>query len=197
MTIALALTLSRILMGPLFLILYIYHQELGINLSSLPFLLLFIVGISELSDLFDGLFARRYNQVTELGKVLDPMADSMFRLCVLMAFTQGIVQLPLILVAVFFFRDTIISTLRTICALRGVALAARLSGKVKAVIQASIGFFILILMLAFTQGYLNLHSLQTISFYSVLVGAIYTVYSGVEYLVAHRRYISKALNLYA
>lgn len=192
LSIPLLLTLSRILLGPLFLVLYLYYQQLGIAFTIVPLLLLGLVAISELSDLFDGRFARRYNQVTELGKVLDPMADSLFRLCVLLAFTQGIVQLPLLLVLVFFFRDMIISTLRTVCALKGVALAARMSGKVKAVVQASVGTFIILLMCAHVFGYVNISLLRTISFYSVLVGAIYTVYSGVEYLLAHRRIIKKA-----
>ncbi len=192
MSIPLLLTLSRILLGPLFLVLYLYYRELGIPFTALPLVLLVLIAISELSDLFDGRFARRYNQVTELGKVLDPMADSLFRLCVLFAFTQGVVQLPLLLVLVFFFRDMIISTLRTVCALKGVALAARMSGKVKAVIQASIGTFILLLMCAYALGYLNLSVLRIVSFYSALVGALYTVYSGIEYLFAHRAVIRKA-----
>src|SRR5205085_953924 len=102
---------------------------------ALPFVLLALVIVAELTDLFDGMAARRRNQVTELGKILDPMADSIFRLSVFLAFTQGIVALPLWLVLLFFYRDSIISMLRTICALRGFTLAARFSGKVKAVVQ--------------------------------------------------------------
>ncbi len=196
MSIALALTLSRIFLGPIFVIVYLYHQQLGISLQWLPTMLISLAGISELSDFFDGAVARKMNKVTELGKILDPMADSVFRLSVLLAFTQGIVQIPLLLVCVFFYRDTIISTLRTVCALRGFTLAARMSGKIKAVIQATIGFFIMILMIPYSTGHLDLASLQTISFYSVLVGAIYTTCSGIEYLIANRSYIMRALDLF-
>ncbi len=195
MSSALALTLSRVLLGPVFLIVYLYYQDLGIKLQWLPYALLFLAAISELSDLFDGRLARRHNKVTDLGKLLDPMADSIFRLSVLLAFTQGLIQLPLLLVCVFFYRDMIISTLRTLCALRGFALAARLSGKIKAVIQAVIGFFILILMIPYSQGCLDLTVLQEISFYSVSVGAVYTVYSGLEYIYANRKYIKRALGI--
>ena len=141
---ALLLTLSRILLGPVFLIVYLYYQDLGIALPWLPYVLLGLAVLSELSDLFDGRLARRHNKVTDLGKLLDPMADSIFRFSVLLAFTQGFIQLPILLVCVFFYRDAIISTLRTVCALRCFALAARMSGKIKAVIQAVVGFFILL-----------------------------------------------------
>jgi CDP-diacylglycerol--glycerol-3-phosphate 3-phosphatidyltransferase len=194
-SLALLLTLSRILLGPVFLVVYLYSQELGISLAWLPYILLFLAALSELSDLFDGVLARKHNKVTDLGKLLDPMADSIFRLSVLLAFTQGVIQLPILLVCVFFYRDTIISTLRTLCALRGFALAARLSGKIKAVIQATVVFFILILMIPYSMGCLDIASLRQMSFYAVLVTAIYTLYSGSEYVFANRAYIKKALKL--
>lgn len=193
MSSALLLTLSRILLGPLFLVVFLYYPAFGISLFWLPYILLLLAGLSELSDLFDGALARKHNKVTDLGKLLDPMADSIFRLSVLLAFTQGMIQLPLILVCIFFYRDTIISTLRTLCALRGFALAARLSGKIKAVIQAAVIFFILILMIPYSMGCLDVELLQAMSFYSVLISVIYTLYSGMEYVFANRKYIQKAL----
>jgi len=192
-SVPLLLTLSRILLGPIFLVVYLYYQQLGITLGLLPYILLGLTALSELSDVFDGALARKHNKVTELGKLLDPMADSIFRLSVLLAFTQGIIQLPILLVCVFFYRDAIISTLRTVCALRGIALAARLSGKIKAVMQAAVGFFILILMIPYSLNSLDLELLREISFYSVLVVAVYTLFSGTEYFIAHRSHIKKAL----
>ena len=189
------LTLSRILLGPIFLVVYLYYQQLGISLLWLPYLLIFLAGVSELSDMFDGAMARKHNKVTDLGKLLDPMADSIFRLSVLLAFTQGIIQITLLLVCIFFYRDTIISTLRTLCALRGFALAARLSGKIKAVIQATVIFFILILMIPYSLGCLDVQLLRAVSFYGVLIAAIYTLYSGTEYVLANRKYIKKALGI--
>jgi CDP-diacylglycerol--glycerol-3-phosphate 3-phosphatidyltransferase len=193
-SIALCFTLLRLLLSPIFLIVYLYYQEMGMSLILLPYILLLLMGLSELSDLFDGFFARKKNQVTELGKILDPMADSIFRLSVFFTFTQGFVKLPLLLVLFFFYRDSIISTLRTVCALRGVALAARLSGKIKAVLQAVVAFFILILMIPYSLGVLDLQTFQKMSLFSVLIACIYTVYSGIEYIYANQFYIKKALN---
>lgn len=193
LSVPLLLTLSRILLGPIFVVVYLYYQELGITMGMLPYILLLLAAISEVSDIFDGALARKHNKVTELGKLLDPMADSIFRLSVLLAFTQEVIQIPVLLICVFFYRDTVIGTLRTVCALRGYALAARLSGKIKAVIQAAVIFFILIMLIPYSMGCLDVQVLKAMSFYSVLIAAIYTLYSGTEYIIANRAYIKKAI----
>lgn len=188
----LILTISRIFISPIFLIFYLKYQQIGISLIALPFLLIFLLVLSELSDFFDGFLARKFNLVTELGKILDPMADSITRLTILLTFTQGFIRLPLLLVFVFVYRDAMISTLRTVCAFRGVTLAARMSGKVKAVLQAISIFAILILMVPYSYGALSLTQLQDISFLIILAAAIYTLFSGGEYIYANRFYIKQA-----
>ncbi len=193
MSLALYLTSVRIVISPIFVITYLYHDEIGITLKLLPYLLIALLGISEISDLLDGFVARRTNQVTDLGKLLDPMADSIFRLSVFLAFTQGFIQLPLILVLLFLYRDSTISTLRILCALRGLTLAARLSGKIKAVIQAVSALTILLLMIPYSLGLLELKTLKLISVFIVGTAAIYTLYSGIEYIYSNRNFIKKAL----
>lgn len=193
MSIPFYLTLVRIVLSPVFLIFYLYHNNMGISGEALPYILLILLSICELTDFFDGFFARRHNKVTDLGKVLDPMADSIFRLSVFFTLTQGVVQLPMLLVLVFFFRDSIVGTLRTLCALRGVALAARMSGKIKAVVQAATAYFILILMIPYSMGCLDLLAFQQMSFYTAFIAAVYTLISGIEYIYANKTYIKKAL----
>lgn len=192
MKLPLFLTIGRIFISPIFLIFYLNYKYLGISLHSLPFVLLFLLVLSELSDFLDGYLARKYNTVTELGKILDPMADSITRLTILLTFTQGFVRLPLLLVFVFIYRDTMISTLRTLCALKGVALAARTSGKIKAILQGLAIFLIIILMIPYAWGRLPLAQLQDISFYIITAAAIYTLFSGGEYLWTNRLYIKQA-----
>lgn len=174
---------------------YINHETFGISSLSLPYVLLFLLGVSEMSDAFDGYIARRYNQVTDLGKLLDPMADSIYRMSVFLTFTQAPVNLPMALIFVFFYRDSVVSTLRTICALKGFALAARTSGKIKAVVQAVAAFLILVLMIPQSLGYITLETLQSASTWIVSVAAIYTVFSGCDYIYANRFYIRKLLTL--
>ena len=61
---------------------YLEHDLIGVSMIVLPYILLFLLGVSELSDAFDGYVARRMHQVTDLGKILDPMADSIYRISV-------------------------------------------------------------------------------------------------------------------
>lgn len=186
------LTLLRIFVSPVFLVLYLSWESLGIELQMLPWILLSILIISEISDAMDGYFARKYNQVSDLGKILDPMADSLYRISVFLTFTLPPVSLPLLLIFIFIYRDSVISTLRTICALRGIALAARMSGKVKAVVQGISAIGIVLLMIPYTFGHLSLHHLQQASFSLCSIAAVYTLYSGVDYFLANWPFIYKA-----
>lgn len=174
---------------------YIEHDSFGIDQRILPYVLLGLIGISELSDAFDGHLARKYNQVTDLGKILDPMADSIARISVFMTFTLEPVRLPMILVFIFLYRDSVVSTLRTICAFRGFALAARLSGKIKAVIQAVAAFMVLLLMIPHSMGLLTTESLHNLGTFIVSLAAIYTVFSGFDYIYANWHFIAKFLYL--
>jgi CDP-diacylglycerol--glycerol-3-phosphate 3-phosphatidyltransferase len=193
MGIANYLTFIRIFISPIFMFIYLEHELLGISMQLLPFILLFLLSVSELSDAFDGFFARKFHQVTDLGKVLDPMADSIYRISVFLTFTRPPVNLPLLLVFIFLYRDSVISTLRTICALKGFALAARASGKVKAIIQATSAIIILIMMAFFGFSLVSERVLHSSAVIVTSIAVFYAVYSGVEYLIANREYVLRLL----
>lgn len=193
MNIANCLTFIRIFISPIFFLVYVEHAFLGISEILLPYVLLFLFGVSELSDAFDGYLARKYNQVTEFGKIFDPMADSIYRISIFLTFTQEPVSLPLPLIFIFIYRDSVISTLRTICALKGFALAARTSGKIKAVIQALAAFIVLLLMIPHALHEITTETLQRFSTLVVGIAACYTLFSGVDYLLSNRFYIRKIL----
>jgi CDP-diacylglycerol--glycerol-3-phosphate 3-phosphatidyltransferase len=175
------------------LFVYLEYETFNISLITLPYVLLFLLGVSELSDACDGYFARKYNEVTDLGKILDPMADSIYRISVFLTFTLPPIRLPMILIFIFLYRDSVISTLRTICALRGFALAARPSGKIKAVIQAFSAFIILLLLIPYSLGHLTENMLHSISTMIVAVASIYSLFSGIDYIYANRHYVLKLL----
>jgi CDP-diacylglycerol--glycerol-3-phosphate 3-phosphatidyltransferase len=111
---------------------------------------------------------------------------------VFFAFTQGVLQVPLMIVLIFFWRDSLVNTLRALCALQGIPLAARTSGKIKAIVQAIATFIVLVLMIPYTNGCLSLQEFQKISLVSIALAAAYTFYSGCEYLWVHRQMIKKA-----
>lgn len=195
MTIANYFTLVRIFISPLFLLVYIEHDLLGISNQLLPYILLLLIAVSELSDAFDGFLARKYNQVTDLGKVLDPMADSISRISIFLTFTLEPVRLPMVLIFIFLYRDSVVSTLRTICALKGYALAARKSGKIKAFIQAFAALAVILMLIPHSLGTLPTATLHDYGTLIVTIAAIYTAYSGIDYVYANRQYIARLLRI--
>lgn len=195
MSIANYLTFIRIFISPIFLLVYMEREALDISPTALPYILLFLLGVSELSDAFDGYIARRMNQVTDLGKILDPMADSISRISVFLTFTLPPVSLNMLLIFIFLYRDSVISTLRTICALKGYTLAARTSGKIKAIIQAIAAFIVVIMMIPHSLGYITTATLHNVSSWVVGIAGIYALFSGADYIYANRSYIHKILTL--
>lgn len=193
MSIANALTLGRIIISPLFLLVYAFHDELYITQKELPFVLLFFLIITECSDAFDGYLARKFNQVTDFGKIIDPMADSICHLSIFLTFTLPPVNLPVWMIFLFFYRDSVISTLRTLCALRGMALAARTSGKIKAILQAIAAFAVVLMMIPHAWGTMSDATLTLYSTWIVGAAAVYSVFSIADYIFANRLYIARTL----
>jgi cardiolipin synthase len=75
MTTANKITICRILLVPLFVVEVLYYTDNGNEVHRLVALLVF--GLASLSDAIDGYLARRYNQHSELGRILDPLADKL------------------------------------------------------------------------------------------------------------------------
>jgi CDP-diacylglycerol--glycerol-3-phosphate 3-phosphatidyltransferase len=193
MSLANYFTFIRIFISPIFLLVYLKYSSFGISTTLLPYILLFLLGVSEISDFLDGYIARKRKEVTDLGKILDPMADSIYRISVFLTFTLEPVQLPMLIVFMFLYRDSCISTLRTVCALKGYTLAARRSGKIKAVVQGISAFVVLLLMIPHSLGKISTVTLHTYSSWIVGIAGLYTLASGIEYLIANRSYIRQAL----
>ncbi|NGX28693.1 MAG: CDP-diacylglycerol--glycerol-3-phosphate 3-phosphatidyltransferase [Candidatus Anoxychlamydiales bacterium] len=191
MNIANYITLLRILIIPFFPLIYLKYNFFKIPLFWMPIILLGILIFCEITDLVDGLWARWKNQVTDLGKVMDPMADSITHILVFFTFTQSWIDIPILLVFVFLYREFLISTLRTICALRGFSLAARRSGKIKTLLQAIVAILIVVLMIPFIMGYISLETLRVTSLILVSIAAIYSVISAVDYVYANRSYLKR------
>jgi len=128
------LTLSRIALSPVFVWAFL-QGHVGGSASWARWTALAVALSFELTDAFDGWVARRRNEVSDFGKILDPLADSISRftvfLCFLVAGYADVWSL-----CVIFWRDSVVSVLRVVCAGQDIVLAARTWGKAKAVVQA-------------------------------------------------------------
>lgn len=132
------ITIARIILAPLFFISYFLPAWTGSfnTLSSILILSIF-VGI-ELSDFLDGYLARKFNLVSDLGKVLDPFADVLSRITYFLCFAfTGL--MPLWVLLVIIYRELGITFLRMMMMGKGVVVAASLWGKLKAVTYAVSG----------------------------------------------------------
>ncbi len=124
------LTLSRLLLAPLFLVAFLSESPAG-RWWALALALYF-----EGSDLVDGMLARHLKQTSQLGKILDPLADSISRFTVFLAFlVTGYASVWAI--GCIFWRDSIVSTIRILAASQGVIVSARTTGKIKAIVQGA------------------------------------------------------------
>jgi len=122
----------------------------GVNLTYLIAAIAFL--IASLSDFLDGYLARRWNQVTNLGKFLDPIADKLLVNCSLIFLVvshYGTVNLtiPLWCVILMISRDLIVDALRLVASSKGLVLAANIFGKAKTVLQ------MVALILVFLNGW--------------------------------------------
>jgi CDP-diacylglycerol---glycerol-3-phosphate 3-phosphatidyltransferase len=93
-----------------------------------------LVLLGEASDLVDGYVARASARVSNFGKILDPMADCLYRGSVFIGFVMN-GWMPVWMLAIILWRDLAVSYLREIAELRSETLAARVSGKWKAIVQ--------------------------------------------------------------
>lgn len=134
MTLADKVTSVRIILAPVFFVLYLHPGSDGPVFQSIGYLAalwaLFI--IIECTDWFDGRIARARNEVTNFGKLWDPFADTLVRITYFLCFIMTDL-LPVIPFLVILFREFGILFIRILMMQKGVAMGARAGGKLKAV----------------------------------------------------------------
>ena len=168
MTLATKITLIRVVLIPVVMILmYISGGQPNVWL----WLALAVFIIASLSDYVDGYIARKYHQVTDFGKFLDPLADKLLVIAVMTIFCEWDLMPSWALIIVL-TREFAVTGLRLVAVGKGTVIAAGWSGKVKTA-STMIG---LCFMMAF----------PAVAFINYIVNAVIvitTVYSGVEYFV--------------
>jgi CDP-diacylglycerol--glycerol-3-phosphate 3-phosphatidyltransferase len=127
------LSASRIVLAPIFFVAFFLPQWLPVVAlpRTVPVLWAVFV-IAEMTDLFDGLAARKLNQVSDFGKLFDPFADTLVQLTCLLCFVLA-GYFPVILYLIVIYREFAILFVRNLMLRKGVALGARLGGKLKTV----------------------------------------------------------------
>jgi CDP-diacylglycerol--glycerol-3-phosphate 3-phosphatidyltransferase len=148
------------------------------------------------TDMLDGYLAKKHNQVTDFGALMDPIADKILILSAFLAFVQ--MQLvPAWMVVVIIFREAAVTGLRVLALTKGKMIAADHGGKHKTACQV-IAIFVILLLIIFKEAHPAFWSAATESafrnsiFVLMLVTVTLTLISGVSYLVNNREVYSHA-----
>jgi CDP-diacylglycerol--glycerol-3-phosphate 3-phosphatidyltransferase len=165
--IPIALTLSRLAAIPLLMVLLVVRFPGHDQLAAALFI------VFSLTDTLDGQIARRRGTVSDLGKFLDPLADKLFVLSVLIVLVQeGLVAAWVVLV--IFSRELIITILRSVAGAKGQVIAAAPLGKTKTITQMSA-----VTLLILQRPYPAVVPLAELA---VGVAVVFTLWSGLDYL---------------
>lgn len=198
MTTANKITLTRIAMIPFFI--YFAAQPM-LNTAEYtrgiyPFptctlIALILFCVASFTDFLDGYVARKYNQVTDFGKFVDPLADKLLVASALILFVEQKAMAGW-MVCIILARELIITSLRVVAANKGVVMAATWTGKVKTCVQIG-GIIIIylhyIIFGAVADGESALYSIFAVRTEGdpvlIVVGwvvTLVTIYSGYDYL---------------
>ena len=168
MTTASKITLVRVAMIPVFMVtMYLSQGQAGLWM----WISLAVFMIASLTDYVDGYIARHYNQTTDFGKFLDPLADKLLTIAAMTMFCEWGV-FPAWALMIVLTREFAITGLRLVAVQKGNVIAAGWSGKVKTA-STMVG---LCAMMA-------LPGIDILNWIVIAVIVITTVYSGVEYFI--------------
>ncbi len=159
-----SLTILRILMVPIYVILFLEPTASRSIAAAVVF------GLAALTDLLDGYLARRRGQVTQVGQLLDPIADKFLVISGLILLVQ-FQRIEAWIAIAFIVRDLGITGIRAIAASKGLIIAAGQFGKYKVVLQI-IGIILLTLEGALVLPFVDFHSLGTGLLYFALMFSI-------------------------
>lgn len=147
--------------------------------------------VLELTDLADGWIARRYGVVSDFGKLFDPFSDAFSRFTLFLG-VYAIGHASLWMILAIYYRDSTVAFLRSIAATKGIVVAARQSGKIKAVVQG-VGTQIIFLALVLHQVVPSqAELLQVVPWWTMLLLTLVTLASLVDYLAGNRDILRSA-----
>jgi len=166
------LTMLRVIMIPFFVVFMLW------NVFGEPdkWIALGIFIGASLTDLLDGKIARKYNLVTNFGKLMDPLADKLLVSAALICLC-AMGRLAAWIVIVIISREFIISGLRQIAADGGVVIAASYWGKYKTVFQ----MVMICLLIA------EIDMLAPVTNIATWIAVILTIVSLIDYMVKNRK----------
>ncbi|MBI1932879.1 MAG: CDP-diacylglycerol--glycerol-3-phosphate 3-phosphatidyltransferase [Ignavibacteriales bacterium] len=188
------LTTLRIILTPVFLILFLSNEPVLKQVS------LAVYVAAAITDWYDGWLARKFNYITTWGKFMDPLADKILTSAAFFAFV-AIGVLPLWMVLVVVIRDLFVTSLRLFAEWKKKTFTTNNLAKIKTFIQMIFIFYLLIVFTLKENYYLKVNFPQiieyltnpTLIYYVMLSITVYTFLTGVIYIYQNRILISRII----
>lgn len=179
MNLANRLTIFRMFLVPLFLVF------LSLGKTGMYSIALVIFVLATITDIYDGLLARKYNIVTNLGIFLDPLAD---KLLVATAFIYFVSRpqlgIPAWMVVAIISRDFVITGLRLLAAEKNIVIAASRLGKFKTIAEviAIIGILLILIFPDYWKMLPGNKFIRHLPYWLSFLAAVFSLFSGLIYL---------------
>jgi len=195
MTLADRITSVRLFLAPVFFVIYLLPRFFPSVFTepawTVPVLWILFLG-SEFTDMLDGFIARKRGEVSDFGKLYDPFADTLTQLTYFLCFViDGI--LPALLFLAVIYREFSILLVRNLMLKKGVAMGARMGGKIKTVSYIAAAGLALVVSSLIRLGIgADFYRILTIAAGVVFgVSVIFAVISFFDYVSVYRKTGSK------
>lgn len=176
MNLANKLTMLRILMIPVFIAVLVYSKDRDIVYR---YIALGIFVMASATDALDGYVARKYNMITDFGKLMDPLADKILVSSALIILIE-LGSISSWIVSIVIAREFIISGIRLIATEKNIIIAASPLGKLKTVSQ----------MLSVILMLLSIKAISLITDLSIWIMCILSVISLLDYIIKNKKVLS-------
>lgn len=191
MTLSNRLTILRIILAFVFMCILTWNGVIWKTSALILFL------VASYTDFLDGWLAKRRNEVTNFGKLMDPIADKILTLSAFIIFIKmGLVEAWMVVIIIL--RELIITGLRLMALSKGEVIEASFAGKQKTVSQM-FSIFLILLFMVFKESGIGVFNFwsdtfeywyrQTI-FMMMLITTGFTLISGFSYLLRNRKFLA-------
>lgn len=183
-------TASRIVLAPIFFLIYFLPNYSNVSYKvTLPILIL-LFAYMQFTDFLDGYVARKYNMVSDFGKLFDPFADVLANMAILFCFTLDKL-LPPIFFLIILYREVSIVFVRMLAIKKGLVIGAKMLGKIKTVLYITVGGTSLFIEFCTVYGFngkdlMVILTILNISLY--ILAVIFSLLSFYFYLMDYRKY---------
>jgi CDP-diacylglycerol--glycerol-3-phosphate 3-phosphatidyltransferase len=206
MTIADKVTSIRIILAPVFFVVYllpVFDPPFGLSRAWFPSggteaafhgfgwtvpILWFIFIVCEITDMIDGKVARSRNEVSDFGKFYDPFADTLVQVTNFLCFVMDGI-LPVVLLLPVLYREFSVLFIRNLMLGKGIAMGARMGGKIKTVVYIASGALALLAAsfkrMGQTGAVFNYICIAAIALFSI--GVVFAIISFFDYLSVYRK----------